>query len=566
MEAFSEAAAIAAAAPPPAPAPEAPPVPPPTMQEAVAPPPEPMQEAPPAPPPMMAPGQEAAAPAPVPVAPPVPPPMMQQAAAPPPVPAQAAPPVPPPKPVAPAPAALPAFETVKFTIPEGVSAGQKLSVTAPSGRACTVVVPEGVVAGQLMQAKVPVVGVVKAPAAPPAKRPMTDEEIAAKEEATLAKRAKKEESEAKKAEKAAKVAEAEAKKAEKAEAKAAKAAAKEAKANMPKKPKSSYIFFSEEARASIKAEQPELTMTGLAKVTGERWRGLPDEIREGYVAKSVVDRERYEAEMKAAGLPLTAPKEKKPRAPKEKKEKKAKKQPKGKKRKKASADGEDDEEESGPEDEEEEEEEELEEEIAWYVPEGYTVQEAAPAEEELGFVPPEEEDFAPGDALVRLPLPYPPHPFRCSCPVPVGAYTPTLPSGGQVERRLLYYWEGVGWCQGVIEERNKDARFKLGADHVNFWVRNAAPTATTTTATRRTPHAPIHTTPHHATVRLLVAVPRRDTPAALAARRCTTRWTRTCRATCSRRRTTPSARTRRPTRGCCSAPSRATRPSRPSAS
>ena len=65
----------------------------------------------------------------------------------------------------------PAFERVKFTLPEGVSAGQKLRVTAPSGRACTVAVPEGVVAGQLMQAKVPVTGVVKAPAAQaPAKR------------------------------------------------------------------------------------------------------------------------------------------------------------------------------------------------------------------------------------------------------------------------------------------------------------------------------------------------------------------------------------------------------------
>ena len=57
---------------------------------------------------------------------------------------------------------------------------------------------------------------------------------------------------------------------------------------------------------------------------------------------------------------------------------------------------------------------------------------AAPTEEELGFVPPEEEDFAPGDALV--------------------------------ERRLLYYWEGVGWCEGVIEERNK-AEGPNGATH-----------------------------------------------------------------------------------------------------
>jgi hypothetical protein len=28
----------------------------------------------------------------------------------------------------------------------------------------------------------------------------------------------------------------------------------------------------------------------------------------------------------------------------------------------------------------------------------------------------------------------------------------------------------VGWCEGVIEERNSEKRFKLGSDYVNFWV------------------------------------------------------------------------------------------------
>jgi hypothetical protein len=39
-----------------------------------------------------------------------------------------------------------------------------------------------------------------------------------------------------------------------------------------------------------------------------------------------------------------------------------------------------------------------------------------------------------------------------------------------VGKRILYNWAGVGWCLGIIEIRNEDRRFKLGADYVNFWV------------------------------------------------------------------------------------------------
>ena len=496
-----------AAPPVPVPAPEAPPVPPPMLQQAAAPPPAPMQETPAVPPP------KPPAPAPA-VAPPAPAP-----AVPPPAPAPA---VAPPAPAPAVPPPVPAFETVRFAVPEGVSSGAKLSVTAPSGRAVTVFVPPGAVAGQMMQAKVPVSNVpakVPTPQAA-AKRPLTDEEIAAKEAATLAKRAKKEEEEAKrqareqkKAEKEAKAAEKEAKAAEKAEARAAKAAKKEAKANMPKKPKSSYLIFAEEARDVIKAEQPELSMTGLAKVMGERWRALSEEVRQGYVAKHVVDRERYEAEMKAAGLPLVAPKEPKPR--KEPKEKKVKKQPARKRKKGPATDGDDDEEEEMEEEEEEEEGEE-EEEIAWYVPEGYTVQEAAPTAGELDFAA---EEAAEGDVLLG--------------------------------RRLLYRWEGVGWCEGVVEERNRDERFKLGGDFVNFWVSTHAQRTHghARTANTRTANT---CTPTHARS----CTPLRTPP------RCTTSWTRICRGTCWSWRTTRLGRTHPPTRGCSSPRSKATRPRR----
>ena len=77
--------------------------------------------------------------------------------------------------------------------------------------------------------------------------------------------------------------------------------------------------------------------------------------------------------------------------------------------------------------------------IEWYVPEGFAVQEKPPTSAELAFV---SGVSAAGDALVG--------------------------------RRMLFHWEGVGWCEGVIQERNRDSRYRiskeLGADKVNFRV------------------------------------------------------------------------------------------------
>ena len=35
---------------------------------------------------------------------------------------------------------------------------------------------------------------------------------------------------------------------------------------------------------------------------------------------------------------------------------------------------------------------------------------------------------------------------------------------------LLYNWRSVGWCVGVIREANKDKRYKVDGEVVNFWV------------------------------------------------------------------------------------------------
>ena len=75
--------------------------------------------------------------------------------------------------------------------------------------------------------------------------------------------------------------------------------------------------------------------------------------------------------------------------------------------------------------------------IEWYVPDGFTVQEEAPTAEQLAF------DMKKGDEVAGQAL---------------------------VGRRLMYNWEGVGWCEGVIEARNTDKRFQMGGEPVTFWV------------------------------------------------------------------------------------------------
>ena len=157
-------------------------------------------------------------------------------------------------------------------------------------------------------------------------------------------------------------------------------------------------------------------MPELAKVQGELWKALSDEARQVYLDQQAEDRVRYEREMVAAGLPLPVPKERRVSSG-------ARGSSGGGGRKKAVAEW------------SEGEEEDEDEEIEWYVPEGFTVQEAPPGPAELAF---SSDASAPGDALVG--------------------------------RVLLFNWEGVGWCEGIVEERNQDDRFQLDGDHVNFWV------------------------------------------------------------------------------------------------
>ena len=67
--------------------------------------------------------------------------------------------------------------------------------------------------------------------------------------------------------------------------------------NAPKKPMSAYMFFSAKKRPEIREAQPELKMTEVAKVLGERWKEASPESKAKYSKKADKDKERYNVEM-----------------------------------------------------------------------------------------------------------------------------------------------------------------------------------------------------------------------------------------------------------------------------
>eukprot|EP00613_Pedinella_sp_CCMP2098_P071977 CAMPEP_0171913252 /NCGR_PEP_ID=MMETSP0993-20121228/11615_1 /TAXON_ID=483369 /ORGANISM="non described non described, Strain CCMP2098" /LENGTH=754 /DNA_ID=CAMNT_0012547207 /DNA_START=29 /DNA_END=2293 /DNA_ORIENTATION=- len=93
---------------------------------------------------------------------------------------------------------------------------------------------------------------------------------------------------------------------ESAETKAPKAASspvkkKKAKKdpNAPKQAKSSYMFFAEAERETIKAENPEATFGELGKLTGAKWKTLSEEDKTSYNAQAAVAKDEYKVAMAA---------------------------------------------------------------------------------------------------------------------------------------------------------------------------------------------------------------------------------------------------------------------------
>ena len=225
---------------------------------------------------------------------------------------------------------------------------------------------------------------------------------------------------------------------EKRQAREAKRQERAEKAAQPKKARSSYLFYSEETRPLLKVQHPELGVMDIAKLQGEGWKGLTEAERQKYVRAAEEDKLRYVREMEAAGLPVTSASHaaKKARVegdlpavkvPKQKQSGASRRaeQKKGSPSKPLLEKDDDDE-------KDDDEEEEVFEVIEWYLPEGYVVQSDPPSAAQLEFGNEE------GDALVG--------------------------------RHILYNWEGVGWCEGMIEERNTIPKIRLGGVTVNFWV------------------------------------------------------------------------------------------------
>ncbi|GAA5862052.1 hypothetical protein JCM8547_001570 [Rhodosporidiobolus lusitaniae] len=108
--------------------------------------------------------------------------------------------------------------------------------------------------------------------------------------------------------------------------------------NAPKRPLSAYMHFSQDQRASVKEENPEVKFGEIGKILGARWKELDEDDKKPYEEKAKADKARYEKEKAAY-------EEENPDAAAPKKKAPAKKAA-PKKKKKADSDDEDDEEEA----------------------------------------------------------------------------------------------------------------------------------------------------------------------------------------------------------------------------
>jgi len=212
-----------------------------------------------------------------------------------------------------------------------------------------------------------------------------------------------------------------AKRAEKEERKAKKEAAKLAKAEkacMPKRPRSSYLFFCDETRDTLKRSHPDLSVIDLAKLQGAQWKDLPEPDKQRYVDKAAADVERFKAEMEAGGW---YEKEREMKRAEEERRAAAGEEPPSKKHKSPSPSAGRSRKKSKV--------------FEWFLPEGYMQAPEPPTAAQLEF------GNTAGDALVG--------------------------------KHILFNWDGVGWCEGVIDSRNTDPSALMdedASDVVNFVV------------------------------------------------------------------------------------------------
>jgi len=67
----------------------------------------------------------------------------------------------------------------------------------------------------------------------------------------------------------------------------------------PKRPRSAYMYFSNERRTALREEKPGLSITDCSKIIGGEWKKLTDEQKQPYAEMASKDRERYNDEKAA---------------------------------------------------------------------------------------------------------------------------------------------------------------------------------------------------------------------------------------------------------------------------
>jgi len=68
-------------------------------------------------------------------------------------------------------------------------------------------------------------------------------------------------------------------------------------ANKPKRPGTAFMLFMADFRKQMAGKEPEGGVAALAKLGGERWRGMNEEDKRPYVDKQNEEKLRYEASM-----------------------------------------------------------------------------------------------------------------------------------------------------------------------------------------------------------------------------------------------------------------------------
>ncbi|RLV93240.1 Non-histone chromosomal protein 6 [Spathaspora sp. JA1] len=75
-----------------------------------------------------------------------------------------------------------------------------------------------------------------------------------------------------------------------------KATRKKKDPDAPKRSLSAYMFFANENRDIVRAENPGISFGQVGKLLGEKWKALSDDEKVPYNNKAETDKKRYEKE------------------------------------------------------------------------------------------------------------------------------------------------------------------------------------------------------------------------------------------------------------------------------